>query len=331
MRMWAAIDLTLRFVYVALVPFLLPFINLLMPITGLLIGTGIATAVALIGSDVWLARVERIPFAGKLLAGLARLGAFYREHPPKPLVYYIFYPILLPVIVLFRVPRREFLLYRKLNAVTIVVVVATGAWDYVRHWRPELTFAQFAGATFVMFVFQMVVTFMFVMPIVTTLIAFRLRARTTTLSVLVVCMVATGAWGAYDAHRSHAMSIMTWTRLEERTKYARVRMIMCEMAHPDGIERCIVRDPELRAMADALKAAHGAKSVDDALDLAHDKLASFYKPDEAAAFRIVELRGQLVLFAQRGHKPAIWLGYYKNRFLIHPDQLTPELQRKLKL
>src|SRR5438552_4091833 len=96
--MWRTIDLVLRFAYVAAVPFLLPIINLIMPITGLLIGTGIATAIALVGSEVWRARVERIKYLGRALGGMGRLGEFYARFPPKPLVYYILYPLLLPVI-----------------------------------------------------------------------------------------------------------------------------------------------------------------------------------------------------------------------------------------
>src|SRR5512135_2493471 len=219
--MWRAIDLVLRCVYVAAVPFLLPLINMIIPIAGLLIGTGIATVIAVVGSERWRARVETLRYLGRPLGGFGRIGEFYARFPPKPLVYYILYPLLLPVVLFMRVPRREFLLYRKLNAITMVVIAATGAYDYFEHWRPELTLTQFAGATLGAFILQLLVTFMFVMPIVTTLVELRQHGRTRVLSVLVVLMVASAVYGAIRARHARTMSIMTWMRLQERTKYAR--------------------------------------------------------------------------------------------------------------
>src|SRR5258708_4793740 len=104
-------------------PVMLPLIAVVMPITGLLISAGIATLVVLIGGEAWHTRVDRVPLVGRVLGGMAKLADFYREHPPKPLVYYIFYPLLLPIVLFRRVPRREFLLYRKLNALAVIIIV----------------------------------------------------------------------------------------------------------------------------------------------------------------------------------------------------------------
>jgi hypothetical protein len=329
--MWSAIDLALRFVYVAAVPFLLPMINLFMPITAMLIGAGLATTIALIGSDYWYDRVHRIRFVGGFLANMGKLGDFYRQYPPKPLLYYVLYPVLLPVILVRRVPRREFLLFRKMNVIALLIVVATGAWDFFVHWRPELTFGEFLGATVVVMVMQMIVMFMFIMPIVTTLVIVRERHHVRTLVALVALMLASASYGAYTAHRAHAMSLMTWLRLEQRTKYARLGLIECEMAHPDRLESCLGRDPELRAMAHAVRAAHVATSYDEALAAAHDKLRDFYKDDEASAFRLVRFQDTLVLFARYGRNPAIWLGYANGHYTIYPHQLPPRLRVALNL
>jgi hypothetical protein len=332
--MWRAIDLSLRFVYVALVPVLLPFINLFMPITGMLIGTGIATAIALIGSDRWRARVEGIRFVGKTLGGMAQLADFYREHPAKALLFYVLYPVLLPVLLFFRVPRREFLLYRKLNAIALVVIFATGAWDYFQHWRPELSFPRFLGATIAIMIFQLIVTVMLIMPIVTTLITLRNGSHIRTLSALVTFMLATSAYGTYKARGAHAMSIMTAVRLEERTKVARAELGKCLHEHTDEPRECFVKDRELKALADALDAfALQAKQdpTDDAAAnrAAHDKLVEYYKPDEADAFRFAFADGTLVIFAKYGRKPAIWLGLSKGHFVFAAKKLPDSLRHLL--
>lgn len=332
-RMWRGIDLALRFVYVALVPFLLPFINLFMPITGILVGTAAATAIALIGSDVWRAKVESVRYVGRFLGGMGKLGDFYRKHPPKPLVYYVLYPLLLPVVLCMRVPRRELFLYRKLNVLALVIVVATGAYDYFEHWRPELTFEQFFSATLAVTIMQMFVTFMLITPIVTTLVVLRERGHRRTLAVLMIVMLATAAYGVYDTRHARTMTFTTWLRLEERTRFARISMIECEMAHPDRLESCLGHDPELRALADALRAVRTSKTYEDAVAAARDKLTKYYKPDEAAAFRLYEHDNLFVLFAHYGHKPAIWLGWSTatKHYLIYPHQLPASLRATLNL
>jgi len=334
--MWRTIDLVLRFVYVAAVPFLLPTINLVMPITALLIGTGIATVIALVGSEVWRARVERIKYLGRALGGMGRLGEFYARFPPKPLVYYIVYPVILPVILFQRIPRAEFFLYRKMNAIAAIVIAITGAWDYFEHWRPELTWQQFATATLGMFIMQMLVTFMFIMPIVTTLVELRQRRRTRVLWTLAALMLASGTRGAIGAHKSHAMTIMTWTRLQERTKFARAELRECEAAHPDAIRDCVRKNPQIRALAEALEAViksdeQDLHDSDAALAAAREKLAEYYKPDEAAAFRLIAGKDILVVFARYPHRKAIWLAATKGKFLTKPEQLPDALRKILGL
>jgi hypothetical protein len=332
--MWRTIDLVLRYVYVAGVPFLLPTINLVMPITGLLIGTGVASAFALVGSEVWRARVEKIKYLGRAHGGMGRLGEFYARFPPKPLVYYIFYPLILPVILFMRIPRAEFFLYRRLNALAAIIIAATGAYDYFDHWRPELTLRQFAAATLGMFIMQMLVTFMFIMPIVTTLVELRQRRRTRVLWLLAVLMLATGTLGAIGAHKQHTMTIMTWMRLQERTKFARSELRDCEQAHPDGVRDCVHKDPQIRALANALEAViksdeQDLHDDDAAIAVMQDKLAEYYKPDEAAAFRLAAGPQILVVFARYPHRKAIWLGATKGRFLTKPEQLPAPLRKLL--
>ena len=88
------VDDVLRFIYVLLAPAMMVALGYVVPIGGIVISTGIATAIALAGSDGYVRRVQGITLIGKPLAKLGRLGEYYREHPPKPLLYYVFYPLL---------------------------------------------------------------------------------------------------------------------------------------------------------------------------------------------------------------------------------------------
>ncbi len=332
--MWRTIDLVLRFIYVAAVPAMLPLVNGIMPIAGLLVGTGIATIVALIGHEVWRARVERIKYAGRVLGGFGRLGEFYARFPPKPLVYYIVYPVLLPVILFMRIPRTEFFLYRRVNAIAGIVIVGTGTWDYFEHWRPELTFAQFAGATLGVFILQLFVTFMFVMPIVTTLVELRQRRRIRLIWILSILMVASAAYGTFAVRHQRTMSIMTWMRLEERTKYARDALIECVKNREATTRECLLKDRELRAMAEALEAAADAldrapNDADRALAVAREKLGAYYKPDEADAFRLMRDGDLYIVYARYARKPAIWVGEQKGKWIIHARDLPAALRKRL--
>ncbi|MGE5186449.1 MAG: hypothetical protein ACM31C_30545 [Acidobacteriota bacterium] len=148
---------------------------------------------------------------------------------------------------------------------------------------------------------------------------------------LVVLMVATAGYGYWNTRHARTMTFTTWLRLKERTMYARVRMIRCEMVHPDRLDSCLGHDAELRAMADALRAAREQTTYKAALGAARDTLTKYYKPDEAAAFRLYADHGLLVLYAHYAGKPAIWLGAYTNHFLIYPSQLPASLRKALDL
>jgi hypothetical protein len=296
----------------------------------MLIGVGAATAIALVGSERWYARVERLPYLGRALRGLGRLGAFYDRHPPKPLLFYVFYPLLLPVVLFRPVPRAELLLYRRVSAIAIIAIVATGTWDYFAHWRPELTCLQFAGTMVGVFVIELVATFLLVMPVVTTLVLLRAHGRMRTLALLVAIAIGTAVFGVHEAHHRRAMSIMTWFRLDERTHAARAELRACVQAHPDGVRDCVHHDRALRALADALDAARAsAGDRDAALAAARDKLAEYYKPDEADAFRLLGDDDVLVVYARYARKPAIWLGNGGGHWLVHPQDLPEGLRRAL--
>lgn len=331
--MWRAIDLVLRFVFVVAAPIMLVPLAVVFPITGTLVGAGIATLVALIGTD----RIKRIPYVGRVLGGMGKLGDFYREHPPKPLVYYIFYPLLLPVILFMKIPRREFLLYRKLNVIALAVVIISGALDYFRHWRPELTFGQFVAAMIMTLVLQLLATFALVMPIVTTLMHLRTRAYTKTLVALLVLAALSAVGGALSVHKMHGgMQISTWMRIKERTKVGFATMRQCMSVPHSDARACLKQNHALVAIVDALDQVYVALQIhptdlDGALDRAHDKLEDYYKPDEAKSFKLYAGEGVYILFVEYGSHERIWIGRDAHKLLWDVAELPPGAHKAMHL
>jgi hypothetical protein len=324
---WRAIDLVLRVVYVVVAPLLLATIASIVPITGTLVGAGIAMVIALIGSDRWHARVDRVPVLGRVLGGMGKLGDFYREHPPKPLIYYILYPLLLPVLVFLRVPRREFLLYRKVNTIALLVVVVGGTFDYYRNWRPELTFGMFAASMIVALLFQLLATFALAMPIVTTLVLLRMRALTKSLAIVAVLATASGVVGYLGARSVHgSMQISTWMRLSLRTGVGMVDYRKCVADHEPSYRGCGRENHAFNALVDALNAVYitlrdHPGDADAALDQARAKLGEYYKPDETAAWRLYTEDNLYMLYVKFGHKKRLWLARDVRQVILDPAKL----------
>jgi hypothetical protein len=333
--MWRTVDLVLRFCYVLLAPALLVFCAAVFPITGTLVGSALATIVAVFGSDRWHGLVDRIPVVGRALRGVGRLGAFYDEHAPKPLIYYIAYPVLLPVLLFMRVPRREFLLYRKLNGIALLAIALVAALDYVRHWRPELPFSLFLSSVIAGLVLQLLVTFAIVMPIVTTIVVLHQRRLKKALGVLLACAagIAILAWSS--VRNSHEIQIGTWTRIASRTRFAVHEYQRC--IHQTGMadrETCGRENAGFDALGQALDAGFMALQRDPtdragALARAHDALEQFYMPDEAAEFRLYAAEDVYVLFVKHRRDEALWIARDARHPIRQAIKLPPGARKLL--
>lgn len=321
--MWRAVDYVLRFLYLFLAPLMLVGISQVMPIMGIMIGAGLATVVAVFGSDRWqdsvkrIRLLERFEIVGRVVGGMGRLGDYYREHPPKPLVYYIAYPLLFPYWIFNRVARREFLLYRRLNAITLVIVIITGVLDYVRNWRP-IPFNYFFGVAIGTFIFQLLATFALVMPIVTTILLYHQRKLKKTLWAALACIVLTGGLGLYVVRSSTSLSVGVQTRLRARTGYF----------HHEAVDA-------LAHGLDAALASFKRAPTDGAAALAaaQEAIQTLYHPDEAAAFHLYADHGVIMLFVRFKNEPPIWLAgdSVHHRAIGDPKVLPPDAQLALGL
>ncbi len=287
------IDLVLRFIYVALVPAILGLFAQFMSVMGLVITTGLATGIALAGTERWRQRVGHIPIVGKFFANFARLGEYYATTQPRLLIYYILYPILFPYWLLARSARREFLLYRRISSIVLLVGIVAGLANYYEKWAPDIKFNQFFGATVGLLFLQLLLTFAVIMPIVTTVIVYHQRAMKKTMVAVLALGVLTGVPTWIFFHRFPIVGFEAQMRVKERTRASPTRA--------------------KAAMTAALEAAVGSfiKSSDAelALELARDKLTELYRRDESHGFYLVRVDRTFAIFAkfQRTKAPVAWL------------------------
>jgi hypothetical protein len=311
------LDLVLRFLYVLIAPVFLVAFAAMIPMTGPLVGAGLATVIALAGSDRWRARTERIPLVGRPLANLASLGDYYREHPPRPLLYYVLYPALFPYWLFNRNARREFLLYRKINVIALILIPALAALEYVQKWS-GIPFSAFLSQTIATLVLQLLVTFALVMPIVTTIVAYHARGKRKTLTVMILLAGLLAAGMAIHAMRSDRPSFYTVERMRYR-------------ALADRKQAVEVLWRALSAGAAWLDAGASA-DPEAALEAARAELETYWLADEARVFKLYRASdGATILYVNpRGHA-TIWIGRAKaGKPFFDAKLLPPDGRAKLK-
>ena len=299
--MWGRIDLALRFIYVALMPFLFGALSSLIPVGGIIGGATLATAVALFGTRRWRDEVEDLPVIGRLLAGFSRLGEYYAERTPKPLLYYIVYPVIFPYWLVAKQARREFLLYRGINVLTMLVIAVVGFVDYFRTWKP-LPFSAFFGTAIGSFFIQLVLTFAIVMPIVTTIVILHARRAKRWLVVLLVLGGLTGVAGVAARKNMKALPFDVAQRIKARSKHA--------------------PEPAAAALLAAIQAAAAAMPDQElALYRARGALDNFYREDEASAFKLWTGDGVVLLYARLADGNYVWLAHDAGHVIDDPVNL----------
>lgn len=296
------LDHVLRFAYVLLAPAMIAALAGLIPVTGLSINAGLATVIALAGSDRWVARTQGIPVIGRPLSKIGRLGEYYREHPPKPLLYYVLYPLFAPYWLFKKSARQELFVYKRLGALAVIITLVTAAVDFAKNWQP-LPFKYFAGSMLGTMFVQLIVTFMFVMPIVTTVIEFHRHGHKKSLVFLAVVGLALGVVTVVGLRSVERIPFATQQRALSRIKWK-----------PD-----VAREVMARALA--------APTQEDARGV----LAEFFRRDEARAFKRTQTGDVVVLWAKLRQKKHPWIARSRNGAITRFDGLPVEVREVLKL
>jgi hypothetical protein len=274
-----ALDFAARLVFFATVPFLATIVATLFPVLGLVINLAV-TLFVFAFAEAMRERAERSPWMKKVMGRRLDFEAFYRENPPRPFLFYVFYPLLLPYILVTPVARRELLLYRGIGGGGVAILVGAALFDFSEHWLPELGVGQFLAVWVVLFLVQTLAMFVFLLPVSTTVVKLHGERRLGALWVLFgVAAISVGVAAFALLHkRGHVVSWVTTHRVDLRTK-----------ARPDAARaaqllalRAVAGEPtELRASTDATGWVEG-----DAAARAEEQLGTFYKPDEAYAFSL---------------------------------------------
>ncbi len=319
-----AADLTLRFAYFAIAPFVLVVMVSLFPVMGVVVNMAVALVVFAFAATV-RGYVERFPLLGKALGKPLAFEAFYREHPPRPFLFYALYPLVLPYVAFNRIAQRELALYRGLTTLGLVLLVGGAGWDFFRKWQPELGLLPFAASWAVVIAIQAAISVALIMPLTTTIVALQLAGRRRALAaLLVVAGISSSLAIAGIARKRHdTVQRPTMERMYLRTLAAPGRS---REVRERALSRALLSIR--RGDAEIVRQPRGAEIFGGPIVDARDSLLSFYKEDETECFHLVAFRGKraplLVLFGIPAKKRAlVWLGMRANGELVDDEDDLP--------
>src|SRR5262249_42448931 len=152
-----------------IVPFVATFVSALFPMTPVLVNVAL-TLVVFAAAEAVRERAGSSPLLARLVKRRLAFEAHYREHPPKPFFFYVFYPLLLPYVLARPELRRELWLFRGYTGLGGAVLVISAAVDYRMSWQPELGFGAFARTWIFLIGIQTLCIFVFLMPAATTVV-----------------------------------------------------------------------------------------------------------------------------------------------------------------
>lgn len=320
-RVRTALDFLLRLAFFSAAPFAIVSLAALFPVTGALVQVGLALGVFLAG-EAARGLAARSTVAAFALSSQLEFEAYYRAHPPRPFLYYVFYPALFPYWLVAREARDEFLLFKGYTLVSFLLLLASLGLQYVRSFPPELSIRDFIPIAAGSFVAEAVVVLMLLMPIVTSVVHLHTQRAPVRLAVLLVAgIVSIGfAIARLERRRDPIVSYATRVRVRLRTT-----------ARPDAANKA-----QASALREAWKALPGDKRDIDSdgkiegavLDRAHEALSGFYKSDEANAFDVWYTKSEnealmVVYFEARRSQQPIWLAMNRSGLVIQEPKQLP--------
>jgi len=271
-------DFIARLAFFSLAPVAIVFAAELFPVRGALIDVGLALGLFLAGEAVqgWASKTRLVR---SLLREALAFEAYYRSRPPRPFVYYLAYPLLLPYWAFNRDARREFLLFRGYTLGGLLILLVSLGWQYGSSWAPELSLRQYIPYVLLTLVVESLLALALLMPIATTVVWYHssFRRRRLVLVLLAGLISTSVVFYRVMSRRSPIVSFATRERVTLRTQASQRK------AH--------------RALLKAVRAANKnmAKSrsvegdgavVGVPLEQASASLEDFYKHDEAYAFSL---------------------------------------------
>jgi hypothetical protein len=318
----SAADFLVRVAFFAAAPVAIVFAAAIFPVTGALVNVGAALLVFLLAEAVH-ATAARRPWIRKLLSRELALEEFYRRRPPRPFLYYVFYPLLFPYWLLVADARREFWLFKGYTVTSLLFLLGSAVVQFVVYWQPELGVRDFLPIFGITLGVETVLVLMLLMPIATTVIGYHQSFRRGRLvALLAVALVSTtGAIVRLSHRRDPIVSFATRARVRLRTAHSPRRAREAQLA---ALHAAWSHTSDVRSAVEG-----DGKIEGDPLDRAHEALGAFYKKDEAYAFDLWASPRHnpklLVLYfeARRGHDP-IWIALKRGGEEIRDPRQLPK-------
>jgi hypothetical protein len=310
-RAYSVLDFILRLAFFALAPQMLSVLAIIFPIWGIVINILVALVVFFIAK-----RIRAIRVLSRVLGRALRFEAYYREHAPRPFLYYVFFPLLFPYWLIVGKARREVSVYRPFSGVPLVALVGTNAYQYFARYRPEIPFKWFAIATGVKVVVELAAIMLFLMPVATSVVTFERQSKPWHLRALLVVAIASTAFAIHRhvANPLRIASLETQYRAQFRTRYDGHKAYDTLLS---ASRAALAEVVEYNPVFDAVRipsSYRGQWIEGDALDHAQEELAKFYKPDEVDGFKLTVVRSAknhnaLLLFQARSGEslPHVWI------------------------
>jgi hypothetical protein len=316
-----AVDFVLRLAFFGVAPFLIVFAAELFPMTGALVQIGLAVVVFFVAEAVrkFASRSKVVDLA---VSGLLEFETYYRAHPPRPLLYYVFYPLLFPYWIAVEEARREFLLFKGYTVATFLFLLASLGAQYWSAFPPQLSVKDFLPIAAGTFTAECVVVLMFLMPIVTSVVHYHVNRAPRRLVLLLLAGVVSVGFAAarIERRRDPIVSYATRTRVRLRSD-----------ADPAAASRAMSS-----ALSEAWLALPAAKSDIDTdgkvegapLEKARTALTQFFRFDEAHAFDLWFTRTgagavMVVYFQGRRGQDPIWLAMDRSKVATHDEARLP--------
>lgn len=309
-RAFSLADFGLRLVFFLVAPFAITVVGNIMPIWGIVTNVCVALGVFFVAH-----RIRKVPILTRVLGRALRFEAYYREHAPKPFLYYVFFPLLFPYWLAVRSARREVAVYRPFTGVPLAVLVGTNAWQFFARYRPEIPFKYFAVVTAVKIVVELAALMLFLMPVASTVVTYERQRKPWHIVILAAAALVSVGWAVHRhvVNPPRVASLEVQLRASWRTQYAGQR------AHATLLAAVNLARAQLLDERGYLPGGDHERDGDTwleggPLEAAQEKLEEFYKPDEAAGFRLTIVRSikgerALLLFEARSGPslPRVWI------------------------
>lgn len=291
------LDLLVRLLFFAFAPVGIVWATALFPVWGALASVLLALLVFVAAEFVrglaGRSRIVRFLFARELA-----IEAYYRVRPPRPFLYYVFYPVLFPYWLINAEARREFWLFKGYTLASLAILIASVLFQYGYYWPPELGVRQFLPVVGLTLLIETLLVLGLLMPIATTVIELHQRRRSGRLvALLLLCVASTSvATWRIARRRDPIVSYATRERVRQRTA------VQPKQAHDVQLEALKAAWAVL--LRDGSPVDGDGKVEGPPLARAQQVLEGFYKTDEAFSFD---------LWASPRRDPKIMVLYFEAR------------------